>query len=130
MTLRELILTDEAAAMEILRAIAKGESTQWCEPSHESWYALFGTPTVMLDVIYRVAPQPSTVDWSHVGENIVAFITQPSGRSWGFSKIPEENKRHWFSYSTQIPADYWPSFKPGNMPWQESLIIRPGKEQS
>lgn len=110
-TLGELILTDFDAARPILEAWARGEPLEWREGRvnlHDKQIRLHHGMT------YRIPPRPHTVEWSQVGERIVAFVTAEDGRHWAY----HEN-------GSVYPADLWPSFCPGTMPWPESRIERP-----
>ena len=110
-TLGELILTDYAAARPILEAWARGEPLEyrsngsWCKDQEDELYH---------DTIYRLPPRPHTVDWSQVGECIHAFQTFSDGRVWALTAT-----------DGQVSTAFWPSFRPGTMPWQESRIERP-----
>lgn len=110
-TIGELILTDFDAARPILEAWARGEPLEYFG-SNDSWNEReFG---LNYRLAYRIPPRPHTVDWSQVGERILAFETGVDGMHWG---IDGNNYTH--------RADLWPSFRPGTMPWQESRIERP-----
>ena len=110
-TIGELILTDFDAARPILEAWARGEPLEyrsngsWCKDQEDELYH---------DTIYRLPPRPHTVDWSQVGECIVAFETSAYGNHCA---VCDNGNR--------VPTHYWPSFRPGTMPWQKSRIERP-----
>lgn len=111
-TLGELILTDFDAARPILEAWARGGPLGWYEGS--AYVLAWGRRSLCKDVAYRIPPRPHTVDWSQVGERIVAFYSLANGLHMAIDNVGQHS-----------PAEYWPSFRPGTMPWQESRIERP-----
>lgn len=112
-TLGELILTDYATARLIIEAWARGEALEWY--NRPVWAEKrYDTQALHMQNAYRIPPRPHTVDWSQVGERILAFETGVDGMHWG---IDGNNYTH--------RADLWPSFRPGTMPWPESRIERP-----
>jgi hypothetical protein len=98
-TLGELILTDFDAARPILEAWARGEALEF-----DSIVGWDKDPDKYLSqyVTYRIPPRPHTVDWSQVGERIVAFETNNRGHHYAFG-----------SGGDYYAADFWPSFRPG-----------------
>ena len=112
-TLGELILTDFEAARPILEAWARGEPLQWYYGRND-WTDWKSRSALVLGNTYRIPPRPHTVDWSHVGERIVAFKTLAHG---GHVAV--------FDNGNRVPTHYWSSFRPGTMPWPESRIERP-----
>lgn len=112
-TLAELILTDPEAARPILEAWARGEPLERYS-EHLGWIEKVQQKTITLGIIYRLPPRPHTVDWSQVGECIHAFQTFSDGRVWALTAT-----------DGQVSTAFWPSFRPGTMPWQESRIERP-----
>ena len=110
-TLGELILTDFDAARPILEAWARGETLEY------DWLVGWDTnkdQKLYREVTYRIPPRPHTVDWSQVGECIYAFQTFGDGRVWALTAT-----------DGQVSTAFWPSFRPGTMPWQDSRIERP-----
>ena len=114
-TIREMLLTDYDAARSIFEAWARDEPLEYYAGCG-SWVPRSNglAPLAPLSV-YRIAPRHHTVDWSQVGERIVAFHTSADGTFWAASTSVE-------FYET---SDLWPSFRPGTLPWQESRIERP-----
>ena len=112
-TLGELILTDFDAARPILEVWARGKPLEWYD-GRNNWTDWQSFSTLISGNTYRIPPRHHTVDWSQVGERILAFETGVDGMHWG---IDGNNHTH--------RADLWPSFRPGTMPWQESRINRP-----
>ena len=113
-TLGELILTDYAAARPILEAWERGEPLERYDPSVGEWFKKQQAEWATLVAVYRIPRRHHTVDWSQVGDRIVAFDTNKRGYCYGIDVDDEE-----------FPTDLWPSFRPGTMPWQESRIERP-----
>ena len=80
---------------------------------------------------YRVSPRKPTVDWSHVGDGVNAFVRDKDGTSFCCSRIPvidSYDNTTWQDGGTYYDAGIFASFNPGNCDWKESLIIRPGYE--
>lgn len=120
-TLGELILTDFDAARPILEAWAGGERLEWldCDRWRASMY-LTATNT------YRIPARASTVDWSQVGPQIEAFVTNAYGYSWACYFTPKSDlDTGWVHRVPPLTASLFPSFIPGTMPWQDSKITRP-----
>lgn len=57
-------------------------------------------------------------------------MTSPNGISHACEGLPSVQQNGWASPSKSYPADLFPSFRPGSLPWQESLIVRPGYEEA
>ena len=98
--LGELILTDFDAARPILEAWARGEPLQWYYGRND-WTDWKSRSALVLGNTYRIPPRPHTVDWSQVGERIMAFETSAQAH-YAISE-----------HGGMIPADYWTSFRPG-----------------
>ena len=98
-TLGDLILTDFDAARPILEAWARGEELEYVD--NGSRWQPNGTFAMFHDTAYRIPPRPHTVDWSQVGERILAFETLAQAHY----AVTE--------YGGLISAGYWPSFRPG-----------------
>lgn len=79
---------------------------------------------------YRIAapdPVPHTIDWSHVSDDYVCMVTTSHGNHYLATSIPEDgiDTWHWpFDVVLSLIQSH-SSFKQGNMPWQESLVVRP-----
>lgn len=83
-----------------------------------------------IDNDYRIAPPkpvPHQIDWSHVGDKFCAIVTTSKGEVYLTTSLPQLSfdTFEWPMTTTFLYADVFSSFKPGNMPWQESLAIRP-----
>lgn len=79
---------------------------------------------------YRIAapdPVPHTIDWSHVAEGFDYLFTAFDGCYLLCNQKPKIEDGHFFLELGSIgyPVDGLASFKPGNMPWQDSLVVRP-----
>ena len=113
-TLGELILTDFDAARPILEAWARGEPLE----CGDGLPKVSAKSLIYKDVTYRIPSRPHAVDWSQVGECIVAFET-----------LAHSGPVAVCYNGIRVTTHYWPSFRPGTMPWQESRIERPKEVQ-
>jgi hypothetical protein len=86
-----------------------------------------------LNKAYRIAvPKPiqSKIDWAHVDPNFVAMATDQDGNTYLYPDVPEIgsfNSISWYSNGLFVLASAFVSFKPGNMDWRESLVLRPNR---
>lgn len=109
---------------EKIEAKSNGVSTRWSVNYDPRWnWSSFD---------YRIAapePVPHTIDWSHVSEDFVCILTSSCGDVLLSDKHPNSKNpmTNWgFPVGFRASrADHFKSFKPGNMPWQESLVVRP-----
>lgn len=82
--------------------------------------------------IYRAveaAPTPNSVDWGHVGDEIVAFATDQNEGSRAYNDIPKLSHDGWVGASSFIRASVFASFRRGTIAWDKSLIVRPGVQK-
>lgn len=76
--------------------------------------------------------QPS-INWDHVAKHIVAMATDGDGRTFLYDKKPKASGMWDFWASDggwDCRADFLASFVPGTCDWRDSLVIRPGYEES
>ena len=99
-TLGELILTDFDAARPILEAWARGEPLGMLDNT-AIWIPGCRIVWLQPGCTYRISPRPHTVDWSQVGERILAFETLAQAHY----AITADGGL--------ISAEYWPSFRAG-----------------
>ncbi|WP_146030512.1 hypothetical protein [Pseudovibrio exalbescens] len=123
---------------EVMLAFDRGEPID-CKPSF--WIAdADWQPVVVSDgdqplwdwstCDYRVAHRPHEVNWDEVGPAVNHFATDADGAVFGYRKLPRLFDDTWGSGGGTLshPSGFFPSFKPGNIPFRESLISRPGHE--
>lgn len=78
--------------------------------------------------------RPHHLDWSDVSESIVAVATDKSGATFIYMILDKDvtfkimrGEQVWrFTNMAPLPAEILSSFKPGTMPWEKSLVMRPG----
>lgn len=120
-----------AAALE-----AHGGPYQFWAGEELGWLDHFSAPGAgpswLESVVYRVKPQPPeppSVNWAEVGPEVVAFSRDKDGRCWAYTGKPEIylGLGHWKTggVGAYYSAELWTSFRSGNCPWGESLILRP-----
>lgn len=123
-TLDEMPL-DEQALLFI--AWRKGKTIQ---KLHAGEWSVEYCPKWSFEGIYRVKPDeviPDSFDWSHAKFNYVA--RDEDGKVYGYDEAPKRGMRYWSSLDgTFHLADSFTSYKKGNLPWDQSLICRPGFE--
>lgn len=87
--------------------------------------------TLVRSHIYRTKPIPDSIDWSHISENLRSMARDANGKAYLYvDEVPEESSSSncWkgIGLDEPIPAGVFASYKMGNMPWDQSLVIRPG----
>lgn len=101
------------------KTIQQWDVTKWTDDHNPTWW-----PTA----IYRIKPEeaiPDSFDWSHATFNYVARDAE--GEVYGFDATPIKHKETWVrSKGTLYRANAFASYKKGNLPWDQSLICRPG----
>lgn len=72
-----------------------------------------------------------SINWDHVAPEFVVMATDGDGSSWLYRKIPMpmENKCRWHDIEW-VDAILFSSFTPGTCDWRDSLVIRPGYEET
>lgn len=93
---------------------------EWFNIDHPSWDD---------DVVYRLATQKPSIDWSHVSDRFIALATNIHGSSYLYARRPAKNQIEWDCYGEWIRAECFASFRPGTCRWEDSLVMRPGYEE-
>ena len=90
----------------------------WKPKKHDYWDE---------DTQYRVKQTPNSIDWSHVDARFIVLVGFPSGGAALATEEPEEFVGTWqFPLSANfVNAEYFTSFKRGNIDWKDSLVLRP-----
>lgn len=85
-------------------------------------------PTWSLGAIYRIAPEPSSINWDHVAPKWVALAMDDDGEWYLCTEVPYKKERFWDATdgADWIAPELFASFKPGTCDWTESLVLHPG----
>jgi hypothetical protein len=105
---------------------------------HERWESVQWAGATLLDhATYRAAPEPLRpisctlpgVDiWELFEESVVALARDKAGDLYSYTAVPWRGEVTWHGNGfANIPVSMT-AIDPGNMPWNESLIVRPGWE--
>lgn len=120
-----------AEKIAVMQAYERGEKIEYRNIGSMQRWLESANPKWSLGVIdYRIAapdPVPHTIDWSHVSDDYVCMVTTSHGNHYLATSIPEDgiDTWHWpFDVVFSLIQSH-SSFKPGNMPWQDSLVVRP-----
>lgn len=123
-----------AEMIAVMQAYERGEKIECRNIKQEEWYPLANFWCDRLwnweTADFRIAPPKPVqhqIDWSHVGDKFCAIVTTSKGEVYLTTSLPKLSLDtfEWPMTTTFLDADVFSSFKPGNMPWQESLVIRP-----
>jgi hypothetical protein len=106
--------------------------------SYKGWEDV-APDALSLDVerTYRAAPEPlrpisctlrGVSIWDLFDESVVALARDENGNLYVFQTIPDAVGSIWHGSGYWKIARFITAIDPGNMPWNESLIVRPGWE--
>jgi hypothetical protein len=79
-------------------------------------------------VVYRLAANKPSIDWSHVSDRFNALATGSAGFTHLYSRRPEPNAHGWFGGDIET-VEPFASYVPGTCDWRDSLVMRPGYEE-
>lgn len=80
-----------------------------------------------VDFEYRIKEEPMSIDWSHLRDDIIAVAADSYGNAYAHTTIPSKWYRIWHGVEGgAFPVNHIASFRRGTVPWDRSLIIRPG----
>lgn len=122
----QLSIDDRVA---LFRAHQEGKTIQ-VYTSTSRWVDFY-KPTWDSESIYRIAPEPPSINWDHVAPEYVALATDGNGGPYLYNVTdihPDNPRARWLSEANSfryVPATTFASFKPGTCHWKESLVIRP-----
>lgn len=78
---------------------------------------------------YRVAPEPDTIDWSHVAPEFKFMVRGGLDHVWLFHERPEISGGGWvstgFGRKDCSSGGVFASYKQGTVDWKDSLVERP-----
>lgn len=114
----------------VMQAFEDGMPIEMTNAGRCGWRATPNPKWNWINFDYRVATTKPSIDWSHVGANLNAMVTEPHGRSWLTNTIPVNGSDDWMGGGIYIPAETFASFTPGTCDWQDSLVVRPGYEET
>lgn len=122
-------------AAEVMLAYADGAEIEVCDNEGlRIWdaHAECGPGFNWSDYKYRVKVTKPSIDWSHVSDELVCLMESPSGYIFLSTHVPEASPSNWVlpDRARTFSPDSFASFKPGTCDWKESLVIRPGYEES
>ena len=120
---------EDGKPIEVANSASNFENAGEC-----AWQATPVPSWDWLSYVYRVALTKPSWDWSHVSDEINFLVRQSpalSGVPMGSSHRP--HKGHLFWQSKEGRACYvecFASYDPGTCNWQDSLVVRPGYEET
>lgn len=98
----------------------------------EEWVRLDGVPDFCLDAIYRLFPPepiPDTVDWSVFTDDVTCMARDKDDETHASTGAMIKAGGFWSHQSGElIRINNIASYKRGNLPWDQSLVWRPGCE--
>ena len=120
---------DIETKLALCRAGYEGKVIECLHIANGRWSVVV-EPTWFPDCIYRLRPEPLRdirLPWAALGDRWQHGARDMDGRVWVYSKRPDLGRRVW---SSERPykevTGLFANFDPGNKPWNESLISRPG----
>lgn len=85
---------------------------------------------VTLLSIYRITPKPAikpSINWDYVAPKFNWLARDKVGKSLLCYSKPVIKRGYWLGLMG-VSADCFASYSPGDCPWEESLVCRPGYE--
>jgi hypothetical protein len=105
---------------------------------HKKWESVQPAGAALHEhLTYRAAPEPprpisctlpGVPIWGLFDESVVALARDENGNLYAFQTVPEVVGSIWHGSGYWEIARLITAIDPGNMPWDESLIVRPGWE--
>lgn len=120
---------NEMTDAEIAGLIRAGREACQLDVGNGQWITKEGIASFSPSSAYRLAPKQATIDWSQVGPAINAIAMDKNWIWYGYENIPRNMGLNWLGKENYPMDGLFPSFRPGSMPWNESLIVRPGYEE-
>lgn len=112
----------------LMRACRMGAGVQYRLTSVDEWCDTY--PSLHLDTHYRLAPEPPrpmSPPWDVLPEWVQAVTRDKNGSVYIFDQVPEcDDVSQWMSVGGRCKRITYLRFDRGNMPWNESLVLRPG----
>lgn len=119
---------DERVAM--FRAHQEGKKLQ-VYTSTARWVDFY-KPTWAAESIYRIAPEPPSINWDHVAPEYVALAMDDDGEWYLGTMVPHKTESFWDAPDDAewIDPKTFASFVPGTCPWDESRVLRPEAKEA
>lgn len=123
-----VILWDDDTKTRMQAHVDAGGSVEMLSP--EGWFDVFG-PHFAPFCVYRAKPEPlrpASPPWDVIDEQFVAWAIDKSGAEYFLTEIKFRRwsyDSHWDGRS-EIFYSHGLKFDRGNMPWDQSLVFRPG----
>lgn len=70
-----------------------------------------------------------SINWDHVAPEFVVMAADSDGAPWLYEDEPKAGNFEWFG-CRGVEANVFASFVPGTCDWRDSLVIRPGYEET
>lgn len=90
------------------------------------------SPCIDLDGIYRLVrpkPIPDSIDWSVFTDDVVFMARDGDGKVYAYTSLPEKVYDYWVpKRGSEVKVNNLSSYKRGTLPWDQSLVWRPGYE--
>jgi len=130
--------------IEVMQAFIDGKKIEWSDKDEpDRWYSSSVPSWNFGFTNFRVAEEPripDSIDWSHVADEYICHAVDENEVGCLFTKTPMEDTSCFDSSGVWVYPDdnvecldsmrshVFSSFKRGNLPWDQSLIYRPGHE--
>lgn len=111
--------------LELHRAMYEGKSVQYFNVHVDLWMAKT-SHSFSDDYIYRIAPEPETdieLPWHVISPEYQWAARDAYGDVWMYEEKPSLKIDMWFEENARYCRHI--IHKPGNKPWDQSLIKRP-----
>ena len=110
--------------LELHRAFYEGKPVQYWDADHERWETKFSSYFTD-SIIYRIAPEPETdieLPWHVISQEYQWAARDDNGAVWVYEVEPFPKFDIWCGTGKTCRHII---HKPGNKPWNQSLIKRP-----
>ena len=92
---------------------------------------LIESPSWLHVCVYRVKPRalrPLSIDWSVFTDDVICAARDENGLAYAMTKRPVATGNAWVNGGNYVYLSRIASYDPGEYPWNESLVWRPGHE--
>lgn len=117
-------------AIKVMQAYVDGEEIEFRHDTADYWARISldgGDVSWSWSAFrYRIAPQKPSINWDHVSDEYNWLAVDKDGNAYLFTSKPELCAPIWTTGYGRARANAHTSFKPGKVPWEESLVMRPG----
>ena len=120
---------DIETKLALHRAHYEGKVIECIRNSHGKWDVTMA-PAWFPDCPYRLQPEPLrdiSLPWAALNDRWQWVARDENGNVWVYDERPDTGIRVWTTNGLCLEVtDLFANFDPGNKPWSESLIRRPG----